>query len=95
VYFFAVIYTSQLKGDVMRFMFTRADVELDCTLDYLPAEVGSTENGLKIEPDYPEAMELVSAQHRDIEMIGFLADYVVRDIQDEALALFKHDMRSQ
>jgi hypothetical protein len=95
VYFFAVIYTSQLKGDVMRYIFTRADVELDCTLDYLPAEVGSTENGLKIEPDYPEAMELVSAQHRDIEMIGFLADYVVRDIQDEALALFKHDMRSQ
>jgi len=79
----------------MRFMFVRADVELDCTLDYLPAEIGSTENGLKIEPDYPEAMELVSAQHRDIEMIGFLADYVVRDIQDEALALFKHDMRSQ
>ena len=79
----------------MRFMFVRADVELDCTLDYLPAEVGSTENGLKIEPDYAEKMELVSAQHRDIEMIGFLADYVVRDIQDEALALFKHDMRSQ
>jgi hypothetical protein len=95
VYFFAVIYTSQLQGDVMRFMFIRADVELDCTLDYLPAEIGSTENGLKIEPDYPEKMELVSAQHRDIEMIGFLADYVVRDIQDEALALFKHDMRSQ
>jgi hypothetical protein len=95
VYFFAVIYTSQLKGDVMRYIFTRADVELDCTLDYLPAEIGSTENGLKIEPDYAEKMELVSAQHRDIEMIGFLADYVVRDIQIEALALFKHDMRRQ
>ena len=79
----------------MRYIFTRADVELDCTLDYLPAEIGSTENGLKIEPDYAESMELVSAQHKDIEMIGFLADYVVRDIQDEALALFKHDMRSQ
>ena len=79
----------------MRYIFTRADVELDCTLDYLPPEIGSTENGLKIEPDYAESMELVSAQHRDIEMIGFLADYVVRDIQDEALALFKHDMRSQ
>ena len=70
-------------------------MELDCTLDYLPAEIGSTENGLKIEPDYGESMELVSVTHRDIEMIGFLADYVVRDIQDEALALFKHNMRSQ
>lgn len=79
----------------MRYMFVRADVELDCTLDYLPAEVGSTENGLKIEPDYPEAMELVSVTHKDIEMIGFLADYVVRDIQNEALALFKSDMRRQ
>ena len=79
----------------MRYIFTRADVELDCTLDYLPAEIGSTENGVKIEPDYGEAMELVSVTHKDIEMIGFLADYVVRDIHDEALALFKHDMRSQ
>ena len=79
----------------MRYIFTRADVELDCTLDYLPAEIGSTENGLKIETDYGEAMELVSVTHKDIEMIGFLADYVVRDIQDEALALFKHNMRSQ
>jgi hypothetical protein len=95
VHFFAVIYTSQLQGDIMRYIFTRADVELDCTLDYLPAEIGSTENGLKIEPDYAESMELVSVTHKDIEMIGFLADYVVRDIQDEALALFKHDMRSQ
>jgi len=77
----------------MRYMFVRADVELDCTLDYLPPEIGSTENGVKIEPDYAEAMELVSATHRDIEMIGFLADYVVRDIQDEALALFKQDMK--
>jgi len=50
---------------------------------------------LKIEPDYAESMELVSATHKDIEMIGFLADYVVRDIQDEALALFKQDMRRQ
>jgi hypothetical protein len=74
-------------------MFVRADVELDCTLDYLPPEIGSTENGVKIEPDYAEAMELVSALHKDIEMIGFLADYVVRDIQDEALALFKQDMK--
>ena len=79
----------------MRYIFTRADVELDCTLDYLPAEIGSTENGVKIEPDYAESMELVSVTHKDIEMIGFLADYVVRDIQDEALALFKQDMRSQ
>jgi hypothetical protein len=79
----------------MKYIFVRADVELDCTLDYLPAEIGSTENGLKIEPDYAEAMELMSVTHKDIEMIGFLADYVVRDIQDEALALFKHDMGRQ
>jgi len=72
----------------MRYMFVRADVELDCTLDYLPPEIGSTENGLKIEPDIPEAMELVSVTHKDIEMIGFLADYVVRDIQNEALDKF-------
>jgi hypothetical protein len=28
-------------------------------------------------------------------MIGFMADYVVRDIQIEALAVFKEDMRRQ
>jgi len=74
----------------MRYMFVRADVELDCTLDYLPPEIGSAENGVKIGPDYAEYMELVSATHKGIEMIGFLADYVVRDIQDEALEVFKN-----
>lgn len=72
----------------MKYMFVRADVELECSLDYIPAEVGSTENGLKIEPDYPAYMDLVSVQHKGVEMIGFLADYVVRDIQDEALEKF-------
>lgn len=74
----------------MRYTFVRDDVELECSLDYVPAEVGSTENGLKIEPDYPAYMELNSALHKGVEMIGFLADYVVRDIQDEALEAF-HD----
>ena len=74
----------------MRYIFTRDDVELECSLDYVPAEVGSTENGLKIEPDYPAYMELVSALHKGVEMIGLLADYVVIDIQDEALEVF-HD----
>lgn len=72
----------------MRYTFTRADVVFECSLEYVPAEVGSTENGLKIEPDYPEYMDLVSVTHKGIEMIGFLADYVVRDIQDEALEAF-------
>lgn len=73
----------------MRYVFTRADVEFECELDYWPAEIGSTENGLKIEPDYKEYMELNSAMHKGVEMIGFLADYVVRDIQDEALEVFR------
>lgn len=74
----------------MEYTFVRADVVFECELDYVPAEVGSTENGLKIEPDYPAYMELVSALHKGVEMIGFLADYVVRDIQKEALEAF-HD----
>lgn len=72
----------------MRYTFVRDDVELECSLEYVPAEVGSTENGLKIEPDYPAYMELVSATHKGVEMIGLLADYVVIDIQDEALEVF-------
>lgn len=74
----------------MEYLFTRADIELECELVYCPPIEGSTENGLKIEPDYPEYMELVSVTHKGIEMIGFLADYVVRDIQDEALEAY-HD----
>jgi len=73
----------------MKYTFVRADVVLECDLEYVPAEIGSTENGLKIEPDYAEYMELVSVTHKGIEMIGFLADYVVRDIQDEALEAFR------
>ena len=76
----------------MEYTFVRADVVLECELEYVPAEIGSTEpmSGLKIEPDYPEYMDLVSVTHKGIEMIGFLADYVVRDIQDEALIVYKH-----
>lgn len=73
----------------MEYVFSRADVVFECELEYVPAEVGSTEMGLKIEPDYPEYMELVSAQHKGVEMIGFLADYVVRDIQSEALEVYR------
>ena len=73
----------------MRYTFVRDDVVLECSLEYVPAEIGSTENGLKIEPDYEEYMDLVSVTHKDVEMIGFLADYVVRDIQDEALEVFR------
>ena len=69
----------------MKYTFVRADVVLECELEYVPAEIGSTENGLKIEPDYAEYVELVSVTHKGIEMIGFLADYVVRDIEKEAL----------
>jgi hypothetical protein len=69
----------------MKYTFVRADVVLECELDYYPQEIGSTENGLKIEPDYAEYVELVSVTHKGIEMIGFLADYVVRDIEKEAL----------
>jgi len=69
----------------MRYSFKRDDVVLECELDYYPAEVGSTENGLQLEPNYAEYVELISVQHKGIEMIGFLADYVVRDIEKEAL----------
>lgn len=73
----------------MRYTFVRDDVVLECELEYYPQEIGSTENGLKIEPDYEEYMDLVSVTHKDVEMIGFLADYVVRDIQAEALEAFR------
>ena len=73
----------------MEYVFVRADVQFECELEYVPVEIGSTENGLKIEPDYDEYMQLMSATHKGIEMIGFLADYVVKDIQDEALEVYR------
>ena len=37
-------------------------IVLECTLEYEPAEAGSTENGLKMEPDYPSVVTLISAK---------------------------------
>jgi hypothetical protein len=66
-------------------------VNLDCTFEYEPAETGSTENGLKMEPDYPSVVTLISAKVNGKEISPLLGYSLIDEIED----LAKEDYESR
>jgi hypothetical protein len=59
-------------------------IVLECTLEYEPAETGSTENGLKMEPDYPSASTLTVAKMYDKDVFPLLGYSLIDEIEDLA-----------
>jgi len=59
--------------------------ELECELEYEPAERGSRENGMQMEPDYPESCTLETAKLNGIDIAELLSSDVVSLIELEAL----------
>ena len=59
-------------------------IVLECTLEYEPAETGSTENGLKMEPDYPSVVTLISAKLDGKEISPLLGYSLIDEIEDMA-----------
>jgi len=59
--------------------------ELECELEYEPAERGSRENGMQMEPDYPESCTLEKAKLNGIDIAELLSSDVVSLIELEAL----------
>ena len=59
-------------------------IDLYCTFEYEPAETGSTENGLKMEPDYPSVVILISAKLNGEEISPFLGYSLIDEIEDKA-----------
>lgn len=63
-------------------------IEIVCHLDMEMAERGSRENGVQMEPDYPQAMHLYAAYIGSIDVVGQLDDDVVADIEEAAEEFF-------
>ncbi len=64
------------------------DVSIICHLEYEPAERGSREHGLQMEPDYPAQTTLVAAYVRDVNVYELLSSDQIEQIEiDAALAL--------
>jgi hypothetical protein len=59
-------------------------IVLECTLEYEPAETGSTENGLKMEPDYPSVATLTVAKLNDADIFPLLGFDLIDEIEDMA-----------
>jgi len=59
-------------------------IVLECTLEYEPAETGSTENGLKMEPDYPSVATLTVAKINDADIFPLLGFDLIDEIEDLA-----------
>jgi hypothetical protein len=60
---------------------------IKCELEYDPPEPGSREQGtgLQLEPDFPEAMTLVTAELSGIDIYPLLDDDQINSIQEKAL----------
>lgn len=56
-----------------------------CHLEYEPAERGSRERGIQMEPDYPASMTLHHAWLRGVDILGILSEDIVMEIEADAL----------
>lgn len=61
------------------------DEPLTCHLEYEPAERGSWEGGMQMEPDYPANMTLCAAYLRGIDVSQILSSDMVEEIEVAAL----------
>jgi len=71
----------------MNYTFIFDGVELDCELDYEPAERGSREpsTGLQMEPDEPENAILITAKIGGIDISELLSEDIIGLIEAKAL----------
>jgi len=61
--------------------------ELDCELDYEPAENGARERGtgLQLEPDSPERAYLLTAELNGVDIAELLSEEIIGLIETKAL----------
>jgi len=71
----------------MNYTFIFDGGELDCELEYEPAERGSRERGtgLQMEPDEPENAILITARLNGIDIAELLSDDIIGLIEAKAL----------
>jgi hypothetical protein len=68
-----------------KYTYKNDEVTLECELDYTPEELGYLEDGLQMVPDSPAEMTLTSAKANGMEMYEVLAEWVITEIEEQAL----------
>lgn len=58
---------------------------LNCTLEYTPAERGSYEDGLQMEPDYPAEAILLDVTLEGTDVYFLLSEELINEIEVESL----------
>ena len=61
------------------------DAVFECFFDYSPAERGSREDGVQMEPDYPESVEVCSVLCNGVEIMDYLSEDTLEDITDKIM----------
>ena len=84
-------FTPFCPAGLEEFIFKIDGIELTCHVEYEPAEQGSRENGIQMEPDYPAEITICgvyAGSNVDIQEI------ISSDIMDEIEAHVRHEIES-
>ena len=82
-------FTPSCPAGLEEFIFKIDGIELTCHVEYEPAEQGSRENGIQMEPDYPAEITICgvyAGNEVDIQSI------ISSDIMDEIEAHVRHEI---
>ena len=73
------------------YIFKIDGVDLTCHIEYEPAERGSRENGIQMEPDYPESISIEAIYAGgSMDIQALLSDAILEEIE----AHLRHEMES-
>jgi len=64
---------------------------IECELEYFEAEIGSRDCGQQMEPDYPDYIELYSAEINGTDIIDLLSDVTKQMIEQKAMEQMKKE----
>lgn len=77
----------------MRVKAPWTDVDLEVDGYYEPAEKGSYEGGVQMEPDYSAYFVVESVKLADVELIDVLQDSTVEQIEELACSAYEEGVR--
>lgn len=69
----------------MNYSCTIEGVELECELDYEPAERGSRESGVQLEPDHPASAYVIRVWVNGVDISNLLDSSITTRIEESFL----------
>jgi len=69
----------------MRYKYEDTGREFEVDYDHYPADISLRINGIQMEPDYPEMIEINSVTLLGIDVVDMLSEAVLAEIEEEIL----------